>query len=121
MIQSCRTMSVRRRFLTSTTKRICVLFLAAALAALAQVNKSNLTGIVRDTSGGVVAGADVRLVNLDTQVVRTEQSDANGIYRFILADLGSYRIEVQQKGFRRFARSGIILNAGETTTADVTL
>src|SRR5437764_9027961 len=83
-------------------------------AALAQVNKSNVSGIVRDPSGGVVAAAAVRLVSLDTQAARTELTDASGIYRFLLVDLGTYRVEVMQKGFKRFSRSGILLNGGET-------
>ncbi len=103
-------------------KRICVAILAMApVAAFAQVNKSNLTGIVRDSSGGTVAGAAVRLVNVETQTARTEPTDSDGIYRFLLVDLGTYSLEVAQPGFKKFTRSGILLNAGETTTTDVTL
>src|SRR5882724_10537113 len=102
-------------------KRLAVLAIFFSALARAQVNKSNLTGIVRDPSGATIAAAEVRLVNLDTQVSRTELTDASGIYRFLLADLGTYRLEVSQKGFKRFSRTGILLNAGETTTADVNL
>src|SRR6185295_18196257 len=89
--------------------------------AMAQVNKSNLTGIVRDPSGATVPAAAVRLINLDTRVARTEVTDSSGLYRFLLLDLGTYSLEVSQKGFKRFSRTGILLNAGETTTADVNL
>jgi hypothetical protein len=54
-------------------------------------------------------------------VARQEVTDNSGLYRFVLVDLGNYRIEVSHAGFKRFTRSGILLNAGETTTADVTL
>src|ERR1041385_7708825 len=100
----------------------CLAVLAMMPAiVLAQVNKSNLTGIVRDTSGGAVAGAVVRLVNQGTQAVRSEPTDSDGIYRFLLLDLGTYQVEVVHPGFKKFTRSGIVLNAGETTTTDVTL
>ncbi len=102
-------------------KRLTVLAIFFSAFVLAQVNKSNLTGIVRDPSGAIISAAEVRLVNLDTQVARTEVTDSSGIYRFLLVDLGTYRVEVSQKGFKRFVRSGILLNAGETTTADVNL
>jgi hypothetical protein len=79
-------------------------FLAIAALApamlLAQVDKSILTGVVRDSSGGVIAGAVVRIVHLDTQVARSEITDASGIYRFLLADLGTYRLEVAQTDSR---------------------
>ncbi|HEV8145813.1 MAG TPA: TonB-dependent receptor [Bryobacteraceae bacterium] len=102
-------------------KLVCVAALFAASMTLAQVNKSNLSGIVRDSSGAVVTGAEVKLVNIDTTVARQEVTDNSGLYRFVLVDLGNYRIEVAHAGFKRFTRSGILLNAGETTTADVTL
>lgn len=102
--------------------RVCAGILAAfCLAASAQVNKSNLTGIVRDSTGGAVVGAAVRLTNQDTSVTRTETTDDTGLYRFVLVDLGTYRVEVEANGFKKFARTGIILNAGETTVADVSL
>ena len=100
--------------------RFAILGLAAVFA-VAQVNKSNLAGIVRDSSGAIVAGAAVRLVNQGTQAARAEATDSDGIYRFLLVDLGTYRIEVVHPGFKKFTRSGILLNAGETTTTDVTL
>src|SRR5258706_76938 len=102
-------------------KLVCMAALFAASMTLAQVNKSNLSGIVRDSSGAVVTGAEVKLVNIDTTVARQEVTDNSGLYRFVLVDLGNYRIEVAHAGFKRFTRSGILLNAGETTTADVTL
>ena len=103
-------------------KKICVFALALCpIASMAQVNKSNLSGVVRDSSGGAVVGATVRLTNMNTAIARSEQTDASGLYRFLLLDLGTYRVDVEQPGFKKFTREGILLNAGETTTTDVTL
>ncbi len=99
-----------------------VLLLGICLAPLsAQVNKSNLTGVVRDSSGAVVAGAALRLVNTGTGGVRTEATDQNGLYRFMLLDLGMYRLQVEAAGFKTFVRDKIELTTGETTTVDVAL
>jgi hypothetical protein len=87
----------------------------------AQVNKSNLSGIVKDTTGAVVARAAVNLTNSDTGVSRAEVSDDTGLYRFLLVDLGRYRLEITAPGFKKFSRDGIVLQAGETITADATL
>jgi len=54
----------------------------------AQVNKSNLTGIVRDGTGGAVPGVAIKLTSVGTGAVRTESSDASGFYRFTLVDRG---------------------------------
>lgn len=96
------------------------LFLACA-SLLAQVNRSNLTGIVRDTSGAAVPEVNIRLVNVDTGAVRTEKSDGSGFYRFTSLDRGKYRLEAEQSGFKRFLQDNVELATGETTTVDIAL
>jgi len=100
--------------------RLALLSAVASLAS-AQVNKSNLTGVVKDTSGSVVPGAALKLVNSGTGATRQEQSNGTGFYRFTLLDFGVYRLEVEQPGFKKFLRSGIELQTGETATVDVNL
>ncbi len=95
--------------------------LLACLAALAQVNKSNLTGIVRDPSGAAVGGASVRLTNTGTSATRLELTDHTGLYRFSLVDHGYYRVDIEQPGFKKFARENVQLQTGETITVDMQL
>src|SRR5262245_61067860 len=95
--------------------------LSLVAVATAQVNKSNLTGIVHDSTGAVIPGIPVRIINQNTSVERTERTNEIGLYRFVLVDLGTYRIEIDSPGFKKFARPSVILNAGATTTVDVTL
>lgn len=87
----------------------------------AQVNKSNLTGIVRDSTGAAVPEATIRLTNVDTGAARTDRSDASGFYRFTLVDRGVYRLEAEHTGFKRFLQDKVELQTGETTTVDITL
>ena len=71
----------------------CVTVLACTGFLAAQVNKSNLTGIVRDTSGAAVPEVTIKLTNVETGAVRMEASDGSGFYRFTLVDRGAYRME----------------------------
>jgi Carboxypeptidase regulatory-like domain len=104
----------------ATTTFLGTAMVLASLAPLrAQVNKSNLSGLVRDSSGAAIVGASVRLTNTATGVSRNEVSDETGLYRFLLVDLGTYRVEVTAPSFKKFTRDGIVLQAGETITADV--
>ena len=99
-----------------------ILTLAAlTVVALAQVNKSNLTGIVRDSSGGAVPEVTIQLTNTATGTVRREQSDSSGFYRFTLLDRGAYRLEAERVGFKRFRQEQVELATGETTTIDISL
>ena len=90
------------------------------LSAMAQVNKSNLTGIVRDASGGAVPNVTIRLTNTATGAARTEASDASGFYRFTLVDRGVYSLEAEHAGFKRFHQDNVEMLTGETTTLDIT-
>jgi hypothetical protein len=54
-------------------------------------------------------------------VVRQTASDASGLYRFGLLDFGTYRLEIEAGGFKKFGRDGILLETGETTTFNVTM
>ncbi|MFN7922720.1 MAG: TonB-dependent receptor [Bryobacteraceae bacterium] len=104
--------------------RSVVLLTATLVAAgllFAQVNKSNLTGIVRDSTGAAVPGALIKITSVDTGIARTETSDNSGFYRFTLIDRGVYKLDAEHAGFKRFRQDGVELQTGETTTIDITL
>lgn len=88
-----------------------VLIAFFASIAHAQVLTGTVTGNVKDATGAVVPGADIRLTNLDTGVVRTAVSDESGNYQFLLVPLGTYSLEASLTGFRTFRRAGILVEA----------
>lgn len=101
--------------------RHVALAIILAWSASAQVNKSNLTGIVRDTTDAVIPGVTIKLTNLDTGGVRTESSSESGFYRFTLVDRGQYRLDAERSGFKRFQQPVVELQTGETTTVNIML
>ncbi|MGA8027082.1 MAG: TonB-dependent receptor [Bryobacteraceae bacterium] len=60
---------------------------------------SSLEGTVEDPSGGAVAGADLELTNLETNVTKAVKSDSGGNYRFLSLAPGAYRVDVSARGF----------------------
>ena len=72
---------------------------------------SQLSGTVVDTSGAVIAGADVRILSANGTVQEATQSDRNGF--FILSGLpaGNYRLVVMNPGFET---KEILANLGTT-------
>jgi TonB family protein len=82
-----------------------------------------LTGAVYDFSGGVVPGAKVSVMNVDTGFSQTLDSGPAGNYSFGgLAD-GRYQVKVSHPGFRVFLRESVavpavldvVLSLGEIT------
>jgi hypothetical protein len=101
---------------------MCVLVaLLLPSASSGQVNKSSLTGVVRDSSGAPIPGVSIRAVNTATGAPRQEVSNESGLYRFTLLDSGLYRLETELQGFKKFVQDRVQLATGETTTIDIIL
>ena len=77
----------------------CLLLLLAVPSLVAQVNTGNLSGLVTDPSGAVVANATISVTAPATGYNRTVRSGADGAY--ILPDLpiGSYAVTTSAPGF----------------------
>ncbi|MEO7143091.1 MAG: TonB-dependent receptor, partial [Bryobacteraceae bacterium] len=96
-------------------------FCLSAIPALAQETRATLSGTVTDPSGSAMAGAELHLVNRDTGVVFTAQSNQLGQYRFLFVNPGTYHLAVTMPGFRTYSRDGVQLTTGEAATIDVPL
>lgn len=101
--------------------RLVVCFLAVAVALCAQQVTGTITGTVTDRSGAVIAGAQLKLTNPATGLVRTAESDASGNFRFLLLPVGVYTLEASSPGFKAFRREGIVVEADRSLAVPVGL
>ncbi|MCU1263166.1 MAG: Outer rane receptor for ferrienterochelin and colicin [Bryobacterales bacterium] len=101
-------------------KWVAVLLVSVGSCA-AQETRASLSGTITDSSGSVVAGAQLRLVNTQTQVAFTAASNQLGQYRILFVNPGSYQLKVELAGFRSFVRDNIDLTVGEAATLDIGL
>jgi outer membrane receptor protein involved in Fe transport len=97
------------------------LALAATATAQSQAINGSIEGIVSDSSGGVLPGVTVSVINTDTGSERTVVTNQHGLYRAPLLQLGAYRVVAELQGFKKFEQSGINLSAGQTAVVNVTL
>jgi len=63
------------------------------------VASAQISGIVRDGSGGALPGADVTVTKTDTGLVRTAVSGADGTYVLPNLPIGPYQLKVSLQGF----------------------
>ena len=78
-----------------------LLVLALSTAALwAQSNEGRIIGTIRDTSGGVVVGARVSIINTETNIVRSLVSNGAGDYAAPALEPGSYKVSAEATGFK---------------------
>jgi len=97
------------------------LFLFAAAVSAQTISTSQIRGTIQDSSGGAVAGAEVRLIEGDTGAVRVATSGSDGVYSLPDLSVGTYRLEVSKSGFNKYVQTGIILQVGVNPTIDVAL
>jgi len=95
---------------------------AACGAAFAQgVGVGNITGIVNDSSGLVMGGVAVEAKNASTGVVTRTATNAAGLYSIGNLIPGSYQLTAEMAGFKRYLRSGLTVQVGETSRVDIAM
>jgi hypothetical protein len=98
----------------------CVVVLCAT-SAHAQFDSANISGVVQDSSGGVLPGVDVTLTNVGTGNQRQAVTNEGGLYTFPNAPVGEYRITAALSGFKSITKAGVQVNAGVNIRVDVAL
>jgi len=87
----------------------------------AQLTTATLSGTVADTTGAVIPGVSVSVLQVETGTSRDAVTDDEGRYRVPLLDPGEYEIQAELTGFRTAVRTGITLTVGDRVVVDLTL
>jgi carboxypeptidase family protein len=85
------------------------------------VNVASLTGAIKDQSGAVLPGVEVKVTQTETGLTRDAVSDETGSYALPTLPVGPYRLEAALPGFRTYVQTGIILQVGSNPTVNVVL
>lgn len=94
--------------------RLALLALVAILFSVAlSAQTATVTGRVADTTGAVVPGTKISVINIATGAERIVSANEVGYYTVPLLPPGEYRIVVEQPGFKSINRTGIILQVDQ--------
>ena len=99
---------------------LVVLVFALVSAARAEVG-GKITGVVRDQTGSVIAGAAVGVTNTQTGVKLTATTDQDGAFTFPVLSVGQYQIEVTSDAFKPYRKTGLVIDINSAVVLDVTL
>jgi hypothetical protein len=83
---------------------------------LAQGLTGQVSGTVTDSTGAVVANAEVSVTNALTRQVRTVRTSEEGYFRFNELLPGTYSLSVTSSGFKKYEQQTIALTANERVT-----
>src|SRR5262245_248721 len=100
---------------------LVVLLLTGATAWAQAGANAQISGTVKDASGGVLPGVDVSVTQTDTGLKRNAISEADGSYVIPNLVPGPYRIEATLQGFRSYIQTGIVLQVGASPVINLTM
>ena len=96
-------------------------FLALVPSSIVAQSTASLHGHITDTTGAMIAQADLRLTQAGTGAVREGTSRADGSYEFTLLQPGTYTLTVSASGFTTAERQGLDLLVNISAMVDVQL
>src|SRR6266851_2734986 len=96
-------------------------YLYLAIGLRAQTTTGLITGVVADSTGAVVPGAQVSVVNRDTAQERIAVSDASWLYVVPQLAPGAYTLTAKKEGFALIKQDNIQLLVNQSLTIDIKL
>jgi len=97
------------------------IFQLVCTALLAQTVASQISGTIRDSSGAVLPGVEVRVTNTDTAATRTVITNEAGLYVIPNLPVGPYRLEANLPGFSTYVQTGIVLQVNSNPAIPIVL
>ncbi len=87
----------------------------------AQTTYGSITGTVTDASGAAMAGAQVTLTNVGTSERRTQSTGNDGLYLFPNLLPGSYSVDIEKPGFKKYSRPDVVVQVNQTAHIDAVM
>jgi hypothetical protein len=100
---------------------LAAILLAVPAMLFGQAYLGTVTGVLTDSSGGVLQGAKVTLTDQNKGYVFNATSDNTGRYLFTAVPPGLYSVSGEMTGFQTTKVTNIKLNVTENVTANLTL
>jgi hypothetical protein len=97
---------------------LCLSFSSANLRAQGY---GTISGTVSDPSGAVVTGASVVAIQIQTGATTTTDTGRDGRFVFPTLLPSGYTLSVKAAGFESYAQKGIVLEADQALTINITL
>src|SRR5437016_998221 len=116
MVRGTDSLHAFERFATT----IGALTALATSLVFAQGATATMSGVVHDSTGGVIPGVTVTIKHTETGLTRTVQTAEDGGYRMPSLPVGAYEVTAEAAGFKRQVRSGVNLVVAQEAVVKLT-
>src|SRR5216683_3740342 len=111
----------RCRFATAQMFFAVLILSMTVTTGSAQTFRGTILGTVTDTTGAVVPGATITIRNVNTGLIRTTETQADGSYRVPELPIGTYDVTVEKGDFQTSVTSGVKVDVAAERRVDSTL
>ncbi len=94
------------------------IFLLMCAPAWAQDILGGITGTVKDSSGAIVADADVKARNVATNQEIDQHTNGDGFYSLLNLAVGMYEVTMSKTGFQTETHTQVLVSGNRTATVD---
>ena len=101
----------RKMFVIHIVLLVCLVSTSSAGAQT--FTGAQVTGVIRDSNGGVTPGATITATNTETNLMRQTLSNENGVYTLPALPIGVYDITAELAGFQTEVQKGLKLQVGD--------
>src|SRR5215467_27763 len=92
-----------------------------SLPLFAQGNFGHILGTVTDSTGAVIPGATVSIIDKDRGLARTLTTDEAGLYNAPNLSPGTYTVRAELPGFKRLDRENVVVEVGQEIRVNLTI
>jgi hypothetical protein len=111
---------MKRRFVVPLIALFALVYVATG-TVMAQTATGQITGLVKDANGAVMAGARVKVSSALTGLTRETTTNEEGVYVFPLLPVGVYAVTVEHQGFRSARKAKVSISVDQIVRADFDL
>ena len=98
-----------------------VLIFVSLTNCIAQSTDATISGIVTDSGGKRITGADVDIVNDETGNVFPTKTNSTGLYALAVIPPGHYHVQVSMRGFKTLIKPDVVLYVQSAMAINFTL
>src|SRR4029077_5138666 len=81
----------------------------------------SIAGFVKDSSGAMISGAKLTLINMSTNAKEETASDSSGAFQFLQLAPAVYSLHVEAAGFKKELLSDVVVQVDQITHVDAAL
>jgi hypothetical protein len=105
-----------------TIWKVFLLFVCASAVSWAQVDRGSITGTITDSTGAVIPGVSVSVIETQTGVHYNGATTTElGIYRILSLPVGTYSLNFEKDGFKSYTRGGVTVSMTQNVTLNAKL